>query len=139
MQSECKQSRTNMVALSSSTRRFHMITKTAAPVPAIKLSHQLSRQSETRKKKCTECSFPLRTPPRSFTHCSHSYPIGQNLVTWSYLATREIGKCNLCMATCIHLTFDGSILKGRRNWNSLPSQPYCTRWCYIRYVPIKIF
>lgn len=32
----------------------------------------------------------LRTPPGSFTCYFHSHLIGQNLVTWSYLATREL-------------------------------------------------
>lgn len=132
LQSECKQSQTNMVALSSSTHSFHIITKTTAPSPAIKLLHQHSRESEARKKKCTAYSFPLRTPPQSFTHYFQSHPIGQNLVTWSHLAIREVGNVICAWQPCVHLTFDGSILKGRRNWHSLPPQLYSIRWCYCR-------
>ena len=108
-----------MVALSSYTHSFLIIAKMAAPAPAIQSSHQHSRPSEARKKKCAACSFPLRIPPYS-----HSHPIGQNLVTWSYLATSEVGKYNLCSTTMRLFNVDGSILKERGNWPSLPPQPY---------------
>ena len=66
------------------------------------------------------CSFPLRTPPRSFTCYFHLYPVGQKWVAWSYLAAREATKCNICAwQPCVHLKFDGYICKRRGNTSIL--------------------
>lgn len=52
---------------------------------------QLVRREELRP----ICSFSLRIQPGSDTHHFHRHPIGQNLISWLYLAAGEAGKWNL--------------------------------------------
>lgn len=129
-----------MVILPPCTHSFRSMAKIAASDPGIKLSYWHSRQwGKKKKKKWRASSFPLRTPPRSFTCYFHLYPVGQNLVAWLHLATREARTCNICVwQSCVHLKVDGSISKRRGNIKySLPPQHYCTRLCYVRKFPIK--
>ena len=118
------QSRMDMVVLPPCTHSFQFTTKILFQLLPLNYLMGISGNGKLKKKKERKkwmtCSFPLRTPPRSFTCYFHLHPVGQKWIAWSYLAAREATKCNICAwQPCVHLKFDGYICKRRGNTSIL--------------------